>query len=68
MIRRDFLKTAGSGALGLMASGYPFRSVAAEPNGDSIRAFLVWQDTAVIELTEKVYQQSTCHNIEIELI
>lgn len=36
MLRRDFLRTAGSGALGLMASGYPVQGMAAESDVDAI--------------------------------
>ncbi len=56
MIRRDFLRTAGSGVLGLAASGYSSRGGAAEPDAEVIRSCFAWQDTAVVELTEKVYR------------
>ncbi len=56
MKRRDFLRTAGCGALGLTALPCPLRSVAAESDLDNIRSLFTWRDPSVIQLTEKVYE------------
>ena len=56
MKRRAFLKTAGSGALGLLASGYLPKNTAGESAADAIRSLFQCEDQAVWELTHKVYQ------------
>jgi putative isomerase len=56
MKRRDFFKTAGCGALGMMASGYSLQTMAAESEAAPIRSLFTWDDEKVIRLTERVYE------------
>jgi len=56
MKRRAFLKTAGCGTLGLLASGYPMQSIAGKSDVSIIPSLFECEDRAVMRLTKKVYQ------------
>jgi len=56
MKRRTFLKSAGGGALGVLACGYLPKSTAGESAPDAIRSLFQCEDQAVWELTQKVYR------------
>jgi putative isomerase len=57
MKRRDFLRTAGCGTLGLIASGYLPRGNAAELMADDFMSLFESDDPAVMKLTEEIYRK-----------
>jgi len=57
MERREFLRTAGCGTLGLIASGYLPRSNAAELTADNFMSMFASDDPAVLKLTEGIYRK-----------
>ncbi len=57
MKRRDFLRTAGCGTLGLIASGYLPRGNAAELTADNFMPLFASDDPEVLKLTETIYRK-----------
>jgi len=56
MQRREFMKTAGCGALAWLASGSPLQGMASASELDVMRSLFECQDPAVLDLTEKIYK------------
>ncbi|MBW7991083.1 MAG: hypothetical protein FVQ84_13855 [Planctomycetes bacterium] len=57
MKRRDFLRTAGCGTLGLIASGCLLQGNAAESKTNDFMSLFESDDPAVMKLTEEIYRK-----------